>query len=184
MPREIPDETLDWVERLHAVVDELAAPLAAVHEGALACRAGCAGCCADDLTVFEIEAAVIERRHGALLEAGAPHAAGACAFLDGEGRCRVYDARPYVCRTQGLPLRWLERDVDGAPVEARDVCPLNLEGVDLAEQPAEALWTVGPFEQRLAERQAAVDGGEGRRVALRDLFGATPARRHLPVVDA
>ncbi len=173
--RDVDPETLAWVERLHAVVDELAAPIARAHGPRITCHAGCTGCCTDGLTVFTIEAAAIARRYPELLESGEPHPEGACAFLDAEGRCRVYDARPYVCRTQGLPLRWLEEDEDGSPVEARDVCPLNLDGgVGLEDLPADACWTIGPIEQRLAERQA-----DGERVPLRSLFGS--GKRRLPV---
>jgi uncharacterized protein len=179
-PHEVPDAITAWVERLHAVVDELTEPITSAHEGSLACRAGCAGCCTDGLTVFEIEAALLLKKHPELLREGVPHAEGGCALLDGEGRCRAYEDRPYVCRTQGLPLRWLDHDEDGAPVEARDVCPLNLEGIELAELPAEAMWTLGPIEQRLAAQQSSLDGGEGRRIALRALFsrdGVTTPRR-------
>lgn len=175
------DETVAWVERLHALVDEATRPVLAAHEGRLACREGCAGCCQDDLTVFEIEAEVIRRRHAELLAEGAPHAEGGCAMLDERGLCRVYDARPYVCRTQGLPLRWLDEDEEGETYEARDVCPLNLEGVPLEELPADEMWTLGPFEQRLAERQAA-ETDAPTRVALRSLFADRPSRRKLPVV--
>ena len=35
---------------------------------------------------------------------------------------------------------------------------------------ADACWTLGPFEGRLASLQHARDGGAMRRVALRDLF--------------
>ncbi|MFH1568638.1 MAG: YkgJ family cysteine cluster protein, partial [Gemmatimonadota bacterium] len=94
---------------------------------------------------------------------------GACAFLDAEGACRIYPQRPYVCRTQGLPLRWLD-EVDGATVELRDICPLNEEGVPIEELDAAACWTIGPAEGALAEFQARADGGQGRRVALRGLF--------------
>lgn len=177
-----PDDVLAWVERLHATVDDLVAPVVARHGERLACRAGCAGCCGDGLTVFAIEAAVIEARHRELLADGDPHAEGACAFLDAEGRCRIYAERPYVCRTQGLPLRWLEHDDDGEAFEARDVCPLNLEGVALDAIDADACWTIGPVEQRLAERQAATDGGAGTRVALRDLFARSASTRRLPIV--
>jgi hypothetical protein len=41
---------------------------------------------------------------------------------------------------------------------------------ELVALPADACWTVGPVEQRLAAAQARVDGGAGRRVALRALF--------------
>jgi hypothetical protein len=101
-----------------------------------------------------------------MLEEGIPHAPGACAFLDAEGCCRVYDERPYVCRTQGLPLRWIEEDNGGSPVEARDICPLNDErGPPLEELAADAMWSIGPFEARLRERSP-----DGARVSLRELF--------------
>ena len=176
----IAPEIIDWVERLHGLVDGLVVPIAAAHGPRLTCRAGCHDCCTDGLSVFEIEAAVIERHHAELLATGMPREEGGCAFLDERGECRVYEHRPYVCRTQGLPLRWLERDEDGEPAEVRDICPLNAAGPALEELGSDACWTVGPFEERLAERQAAIDGGEGHRLALRGLF--TAARRHLPIL--
>jgi len=108
--REVGPEAVDWVERLHGPVDEASAPIERVNSKRLQCRQGCSDCCTDGLTVLLIEAAVIQRHHADLLERGDPRPPGACAFLDGEGRCRIYAQRPYVCRTQGLPLRWLEED--------------------------------------------------------------------------
>jgi uncharacterized protein len=181
----IPEESIDWVERFHSAVDEAARSVATVNAPRLACRHGCADCCTDGLSVFSIEAAVIERHHGELLRAGTPHVAGGCAFLDGDRGCRIYAQRPYVCRTQGLPLRWLEEDDedDDALIENRDICPKNIDGgPPLEELPADACWTLGIFEARLAERQAAVDGGQGTRVPLRALFAASGDRRRLPVV--
>jgi Fe-S-cluster containining protein len=151
---------VDLVDRLHLAVDAMTAPIAAAHGEHLACRRGCSGCCVDDLTVFEVEAQAIVRKHRALLEEGTPHPPGRCAFLDEEGACRIYAERPYVCRTQGLPLRWLEDDH-----EARDVCALNLVGVAIEELPESACWTLGPAEEKLAQLT-----GEGRRVSLRSLF--------------
>ena len=57
------------------------------------------------------------------------------------------------------------------------MCPLNAGVGALEELEAEAMWTIGPIEQRLAERQGAIDGGIGRRVALRDLFAANGSQR-------
>ena len=155
---------------LHRLVDEAAGRVAAANPGRLRCRSGCPDCCVDGLTVFEVEAGRI-RKHRADVLAGEPHAEGACALLDEAGGCRVYEHRPYVCRTQGLPLRWFEEIEPGEMAELRDICPLNEPGeppvVELTE---EQCWTIGPFEERLAALQAAVDGGELRRVALRSLF--------------
>jgi Fe-S-cluster containining protein len=163
---------VSWVEKLHEVVDELAGKVADQNAERLQCRAGCSDCCTDGLTVFSIEADVIRKHHAALLEQGEAHPPGACAFLDTEGHCRIYAQRPYVCRTQGLPLRWLEEDF-----EARDICPKNADGEPpLEELAADACWTLGPFEQRLAAQQP-----NGERVALRSLFKSE--RRRLPIAN-
>jgi uncharacterized protein len=167
---------------LHDEVDARAGALARRHVGRLRCGRGCSACCQDGLTVFEVEAERIRRAHADLLEKGEPHVPGACAFLDADGACRIYADRPYVCRTQGLPLRWLGEDEDGQVGEQRDICPLNeapasgarseakLSGVPLELLPEDACWTLGPFEGRLAAIESAHDGGALRRVALRSLF--------------
>jgi hypothetical protein len=172
MNSDIPASVLDYVELVHRTVDELVAPLVTAHRARLVCHRGCSGCCTDDLSVFEVEAAVIQRNHRALLAADAPAPPGRCAFLDHAGACRIYQDRPYVCRTQGLPLRWAE-ELEDQVVERRDICSLNeIEGSPIEDLPADEVWTLGPIERRLAAAQARVDGGEGRRVLLRALFGA------------
>ncbi len=128
--------------------------------------------------MFDAEAAHIRRHHADLLNRGAPGAEGACAFLGDEGACRIYPDRPYVCRTQGLPLRWMEQEGDLEPVELRDICPLNEAGEPVETLPADECWTIGPTESRLGQLQLAGAGG-ARRTSLRDLFRATapaPAR--------
>jgi hypothetical protein len=161
----------DALDRQRADLADALAPLDRLHADRLVCRRGCAACCVDELTVFEVEAERIRERHGALLAGGTPHPAGACAFLDDEGACRIYEDRPYVCRTQGYPLRWLDDPEDSGPViDRRDICPLNETDEPITELPAEACWTLGPFEGRLATLQHASHGGAMRRVALRDLF--------------
>jgi uncharacterized protein len=123
----------------------------------------------DDLSVFEVEADLIRESHGHLLSHGIPHASSGCAFLSDDGSCRIYDQRPYVCRTQGLPLRWM---LD-AQTEQRDICPLNEEGA-VAEDSLELLhaddcWTLGPFETRLASLELSRIIPRVR-VLLRSLF--------------
>ena len=153
---------------MHADVDVEARRLHVVHAERLACRRGCTSCCVDGLTVFEVEAEPIRRIHAALLATGVPHEEGACAFLDDEGACRIYAERPYVCRTQGLPLRWVE-ERDGHPVELRDTCPLNDLAGPIEELPAEDCWTLGPVEERLAKLQLAASPSAPRTL-LRALF--------------
>jgi hypothetical protein len=162
---------LQTLARLYDLVDHQVEALRTLHQDRLQCRQGCSGCCQDDLTVFEVEAANIRLHHAELLAQAQPRARGACAFLDEQEACRIYANRPYVCRTQGLPLRWIDERPDGSPVEMRDICPLNEIGPPIEVLEAEHCWTIGPFEEALAELQSQVDGGRLRRVAMRGLFG-------------
>ncbi len=180
----VPLAAVEALEALHAAVDEAVAELSVRHSDRLRCGRGCAACCLDDLTVFLVEAARIARQHPDLLAEGEPGPAGACAFLDPLGACRVYESRPYVCRTQGLPLRWLDLlgEAPGEWREHRDICPQNAPGGPPVEDlPPDACWPLGPVEDRLAALQDAVDaaagipeaerrGRGGRRVPLRRLF--------------
>jgi hypothetical protein len=135
-------DALAALRQLHDEVDRDAGALAERHRGRLRCGRGCHACCVDGLTV-----------------------------LGEAGECRIYPARPYVCRTQGLPLRWLEAGTrDEEVVERRDICPLNEAGEPLETLRPGECWTLGPVEQRLRRLQVAERGGAGRRVALRDLF--------------
>lgn len=158
------------LRRLHDEVDRAAGALAERHRERLRCGRGCSACCVDDLTVFEVEAERIRSGHPDLLRDGVPHPPGACAFLGDAGECRVYAERPYVCRTQGLPLRWLEAGASGETVERRDICPLNEAGEPLEALAEDACWTLGPVEDRLRHLQEAAGDGAPRRVSLRALF--------------
>lgn len=155
---------------VHAEVDREAAAIAARLGERITCQRGCAGCCVDGLTVFEIEADRIRRDVGDRLAGSTAHTAGACAFLDTDGACRIYESRPYVCRSQGLPLRWLEENDDGETVEYRDICPLNDHGTPIETLGEDDCWTIGPIEARLVHLQRAARGDAGQRIALRELF--------------
>ena len=167
-------EARERLGRLHAAVDAAAAGLVSALPGVLACGRGCAACCVDDLTVFPVEAELIRHHHAELLDRAEPRAPGGCAFLAGNDTCRIYAHRPYVCRTQGLPLRW-DGDDGG---EGRDICPLNVDplGVPLGGLKADQCWELGPWEGRLASLAAERQGSfELRRVSLRGLFAASLA---------
>ena len=154
------------IEDLHRRVDKRAAELVRRHAARLRCARGCADCCVDGLTVFPVEAERIRHNCRELLRNGEPHPPGRCAFLGADLECRIYPHRPYVCRTQGLPLRWLEEDRSGELVELRDICPLNEEGPPLEELPAQDCWSIGPVEEELARLAHC----SRARIPLRDLF--------------
>lgn len=164
-------------------VDAFAAAVAARRVDAIQCRAGCSGCCQVELALSDVEAEALRQALEALdPEARATLAAradvhdGACPLLVG-GRCAVYDARPLVCRTQGLPLRYPPDTVPVDAVRARaagDVvwCPLNF--VDAAPRPDDVLD---------AERVDVMVALVNRRYA-QDPLRRTPIRAILSGVDA
>ena len=158
------------ITAFHEWIDRQTAALYEQHGTRLQCRRGCASCCVDELTVSAVEAEHIRAHATDLLETGAPHPKGRCAFLDEHEACRIYAWRPYVCRTQGLPLRWLDEDDEGYLVEYRDICPLNEDGPPIETLTEDHCWTIGPAEQELASIQQQRGSNNAERVLLRTLF--------------
>lgn len=166
---EILDSGLDALVSMHRCVEMAAQELATLNQDRLQCRKGCCSCCEDGLTVFSIEADLLRAMYPKLLQQEEAAPPGQCAFLDGSGGCRVYEHRPYVCRTQGLPLRWVEEEGEDEWVEYRDICPLNEAGEPIEQLETNECWLIGPFEGQLAQIQHT-RSGDFERVALRNLF--------------
>jgi len=125
---------------LVAKVDAFGRAVATRRADDLQCRAGCSACCAVELSVSGVEAARIEEALEALdaearaRVAGRASRRGRCVMLEDDGRCAVYEARPLVCRTQGLPLAYPRGTLPAEAVRARGggdreitYCPLNFE---------------------------------------------------------
>jgi uncharacterized protein len=112
-------------------VDELCRRIEAGFRGHIACGRGCDGCCRH-ISLFPVEAvslyAALRRLSPSRIElmrerARTADTAGPCPLL-ADGLCLLYDARPLICRTHGMPLlvhRGAERSVD--------FCPLNFKGI-------------------------------------------------------
>jgi hypothetical protein len=125
------------LEDLSAKVDAFAA--SAASGGQLACRRGCSACCEVELTVSPLEAERVDAALAALpvaalaaVRARVDDPPGRCVMLGPEGACAVYEARPLVCRSQGLALRYPAGTMrpDAVRAEAEDGsevtwCPLN-----------------------------------------------------------
>jgi len=166
-------ETRRRLTALHREVDDRVAGLTAALPGTLVCQRGCVDCCVDDMTVFSVESDLIRHHHHRFLATATAHPVGACAFLGADGGCRIYRQRPYVCRTQGLPLRWQTENDAGRIVEMRDICPLNEPslGTALVELAPQQCWHLGEFEGRLASLAAEAQGEfVSARESLRGLF--------------
>ena len=155
------------------------------YPGALTCAPGCTDCCKRELTVTHVEAARIEAAVARLepdaREGLARRATGeACVALGEDGRCAIYEARPVVCRSHGLPLRFVEPGAGGRrALPVLDVCPRNFGGHDLGALAADCVLD----QQTLSVLLGALDGlhaqdtglPAGRR-ALRDVIAASLAR--------
>lgn len=110
-------------------IDTAARAIAARRASDLACTRGCSSCCVAGLEVLSVEAFALQEH----LDAHGPSrppapSPGSCAFLDEDGACTVYEARPVLCRTHGLPLRLAEPRTGARAfrvLEDVEVCALN-----------------------------------------------------------
>ncbi len=143
----IKDSRYDNYTQLLTKVDEMFAGVSRRHQGQFSCRSGCHGCCQAGLTFTNVEASSIREWLAANPDVAAKISDAAqmfgdndfCAMLDREGRCSIYEVRPMICRSHGMPVSWEADDAlqsgDLQGVESRDVCPLNFDGVDLSALP-------------------------------------------------
>lgn len=127
--------------RLLDKVDQLCEGISHLLGTALTCHEGCDSCCIA-ISVFPVEAAALIEAAGKLppeqyqqlkRHLGQPQSEGRCPLLSEEGRCLLYQARPIICRTHGLPI--LITDDDGQ--RRVDICPRNGQGIE--QLPGEAL---------------------------------------------
>jgi uncharacterized protein len=163
---------------LHAKIDAFFARAEARHGDDMQCRTGCSDCCRVRLTITGVEAAAIRDevagwpadRGGGVAVPGAGAAADAaadrCAALDDAGRCRIYAARPIVCRSHGVPIRMRR----GA-LPVIEACFRNFTRTEPAADCVLDQTTLSALT--LAVDRAA--GGDGARVDLAALLGELAA---------
>lgn len=157
------------------VDDHFAAALARSPDE-MQCRVGCSRCCHQRFGVFEIEAHRVrtalsrlsrsdpELRERVRRQADDPAALSHCALLVDE-RCAVYDERPLICRTHGLPTRVRERPEDEPTLHG---CPLNFT---TREPPAGSVLELAAVNAPLSVMARMWDG-HGHRVPLEALARA------------
>ena len=98
----------DSFKEYRAVLEKVAAfseKIFSLHGGEISCQEGCSRCCVEGLSVLPVEAHYIKAglRQNDLITV--PQTVTAhCVFLDSQGACQIYEYRPIVCRTHGLPL--------------------------------------------------------------------------------
>jgi len=116
------------IEDLYQKVREFEVQLRPALTSLSNCKKGCSQCCHTDISIFEVEAKNIRNWFKGLSEDersqikanwSEKKAITACAFLRNDA-CTIYEARPLICRTQGLALQFKDN------LETfLDICPLN-----------------------------------------------------------
>lgn len=169
--------------------------------GAFQCGPGCETCCHVRIGVFTVEAAPIRdalarlgQRNPALRaqvrsQADDPSHADRCALLV-DGRCTVYEVRPLICRSHGLPIAAAESGDPADPLRL-DHCPLNFRDetpprasilrLDAVNQPLSllaSLWSEGSDPGRSPTQSSRIDLAELARAT--DEPGETPTSGPLP----
>lgn len=156
---------LDNYRQLVKKVDALCRTIEERHASHLACRKGCDDCCRH-LSLFRVEAVALAK---ALDDVPEPERSrirqrarkatvdGPCPLLD-QGRCLLYEARPIICRTHGLPILTDENRLDFCPRNFRDVVSL----------PGESIVKI----ERLNTALAGIDA-----LFIEELFAGQPSNR-------
>lgn len=125
-------QPLENYHRLLNKVDQLCEGITTLLGDALTCHAGCSSCCIG-ISVFPVESAALIEAAGQLPpeqyqqlkhQLSNPQDINRCPLLL-DDRCLLYQARPIICRTHGLPI--LITEEAGRRV---DVCPLNCKGME------------------------------------------------------
>ena len=150
-------------------VDEHSRRVTGQHAAAFACRRGCDGCCQTERGVSDVEFRALEEAVARLGEEErsrlrAQREAEHCTLLL-DGVCAVYEERPLICRSHGLPL----------VMEGRlDVCPLNFVDLGLESLPLSDVLNVDSVTAVLVAVNALYcqeeQGDPQRRRPVGDLF--------------
>jgi len=112
---------------LIARIDSLTRGIAEELQSSITCHAGCSSCCTS-ITIFPVEAAALNaaldglpsEESAAIRKQVASNVEGERCPLLLDNRCILYENRPVICRTHGLPITFSENNN-----QLLDCCPLN-----------------------------------------------------------
>lgn len=146
--------------------------------GAMQCKAGCSQCCKPGLSVFGIEGAKIEQALLALRQSAPklrqkvqdqgqealdqPSTQQSCPLLV-DDHCTVYEQRPLICRSHGLPIKRKDSpDIQNCALNFQESAPqpasiLALDALNLPLSVSAEMWhraTSTPLRVSLASLAA------------------------------
>ncbi len=168
------DGLLDEYRAVVKKVDAAVTAIAARAGDAVTCHRGCDSCCAPGLSVLPVEAEHVAR-HLERFPVDAPGArADRCIFLDDVGACRIYAARPLLCRTHGLALKTTSSERAALRiVDDVSVCALNyMRRAPAADEilNADTVLALLVTVDRRFRSAAGFDDDDGGRVPLATLL--------------
>lgn len=180
-----PEQLRGHLVQLRARVDAHFEAAVARSPSSFRCAEGCDACCHQRFSVFEVEAAPVREALArlavddpALRQRVADQGADAdlehCALLV-DGRCAVYEQRPMICRSHGLPVA--VPDPSPAPEDPPgtlvvDRCPLNFTD---APPPRDSVLILDAVNRPLSVLAELWSSG-APRVGLAALARATPEK--------
>lgn len=139
---------LDSYYQLRSKIDKKADELNELHQIHMQCKKGCDSCC-EAIRVFPVEFYAIEKElkaRGLLLPKRKFNSLRkSCMFLI-NGACSIYDSRPFICRTQGLPLMYQSLKGDGYEVSH---CQLNFKEVPITSFNVDNVLFMPDFNSKL-----------------------------------
>lgn len=127
-------------------IDKLSEELAKGHEKHMKCKKGCDMCCMD-YSIFPIEFYFILndfRGQKIEFESGKKSKENICVFLKNQV-CSVYDQRPIICRTHGLPLLYMSEENQWE----LSACELNFTEFDFEEFTLDNTFEQDKFNSKL-----------------------------------
>ena len=107
--------TIDQYNKFIISITESTKNLESIHKNNITCHKGCDSCCIN-LTVFPIEFfAIKEKIHQNKFKLSQVQfdSKASCGFLK-DSICQIYEYRPLICRTHGLPIVFLNENDDGS----------------------------------------------------------------------
>ena len=163
--------SVEQYDELTRKVDEFHTRVRARYPSALVCASGCSRCCQQHLTLlpFEFQRLTVaaemlgpEARRELRERLERCRSERDCVLLDALGRCSLYEARPIICRSHGLPIQL------GTP-PVRDICPHNLpQRPPVDELASEFVLDVDRINMILVLLDRLPAGGDGQRIDLFD----------------
>jgi len=126
-------------QRLLAKVNEFCSGIIKKYGKEIKCSLGCIDCCQQNLSLFPVEFFFLQQgfkllppREKTLIQNRIVNYVpekSSCILLE-KGICLLYEYRPIICRTQGLPLLVTENEII-----KKDCCPKNFSFLRLNSLP-------------------------------------------------